>query len=134
MVQYQDLGLTLDVRPRLLRSGDVALSIDLKLDALSGASVDGNPVLDNNAYSSVTILKEGEAAVVATEVDKSQSLAISGTPGISEVPGMNNLTGKDLQKNYATIVIVMTPYVVRGPQASGHTAMMRIDKSQQEQK
>ena len=58
---------------------------------------DGNPVLDNRAYSGVVTLKEGEAAVVATEVDKSESLAISGTPGISEIPGMNNLTGKDLQ-------------------------------------
>ena len=67
--------------------------------------------------------------MVATEVDKSQSLAISGTPGLSEIPGMNNLTGKDLQKNYATIVIVMTPHVVRGTQAAGHTPMMRVEKS-----
>jgi Flp pilus assembly secretin CpaC len=64
-------------------------------------------------------------------VDKSQSLAISGTPGISEIPGMNDLAGKDLQKNYATIVIVMTPHVVRGTQAAGHTAMMRVERSVQ---
>jgi len=38
------------------------------------------------------------------------------------------VTDKDLQKNYATLVIVMTPHVVRGPQAAGHTVMMRVDK------
>jgi general secretion pathway protein D len=113
----------------VLRNGDVALSVDMKLNALSGTSIDGNPVLDNRAYSGVVIVKEGEAAVVATEVDKSESRAISGTPGLSEIPGMNNLTGKDLEKNYATIVIVMTPHVVRGTQAAGHSPMMRVEKS-----
>jgi general secretion pathway protein D len=129
MVQYEDLGLTLETTPKVLRNGDVALDINMKLDALSGTSVDGNPVLDNRAYASTVTLKEGEAAVVATEVDKSQSMAISGTPGISEIPGLNDLTGKDLQQNYATIVIVMTPHVIRGTQAAGHTAMMRIEKT-----
>lgn len=128
MVQYQDIGLTLAVTPRALRNDDVALTIDLKLDALSGSSEDGNPILDNRAYSGVVTVKEGEATVVAAEVDKSQSLAISGTPGLSEIPGLNNLTGNELQKNYATLVIVMTPHVVRGTQAAGHTAMMRVER------
>jgi len=128
MVQYEDLGLTLKVNPKVLRNDEVALNIDMKLSALSGTSINGNPVLDNRAYSGVVTLKEGEAAVVATEVDKSQSLAISGTPGISEIPGLNDITGKDLQRNYATIVIVMTPHVIRGTQAAGHTAMMRVER------
>jgi general secretion pathway protein D len=129
MVQYEDIGLTLEATPKVLRSNDVALSIDMKLTALSGTSIDGNPIIDNRAYSGVVTLREGEAAVVATEVDKSQSMSISGTPGISEIPGMNDLTGKDLQQDYATIVIVMTPHVLRGPQAAGHTAMMRVDSA-----
>jgi len=129
MVQYEDLGLTLSATPAVLRSQDVALSLEMKLDALSGTSIDGNPVLANRAYSGVITLKEGEAAVVATEVDKSQSLAISGTPGISEIPGLNDVTGKNLQQDYATIVIVMTPHVIRGPHSTGHTAMMRVEKS-----
>jgi Flp pilus assembly secretin CpaC len=128
MVQYEDLGLTLTVTPKALRNDDVALTIEMKLDALSGTSIGGNPVLDNRAYTGVVTLKEGEATVVATELDKSQSQAVSGTPGLSEIPGMNNVTDKDLQKNYATLVIVMTPHVVRGPQAAGHTVMMRVDK------
>ena len=33
-----------------------------------------------------------------------------------------------MQKNYATLVIVMTPHVIRGPQAAGHTAMMRVER------
>ena len=77
-------------------------------------------MLDNRAYSGVVTLREGEAAVVATEMDKSQSQAISGTPGISEIPGLNDVTSKDLQQNYATLVIVMTPHVIRGTAGGGH--------------
>ena len=128
MVQYQDLGLTLSVTPRALRNDDVALTIEMKLDALAGTYVDGNPILNNREYDGVITLKEGEATVVAAELDKSQSEAISGTPGLSEIPGLNNATGNNLQKSYASLVIVMTPHVVRGPQAAGHTAMMRVEK------
>jgi Flp pilus assembly secretin CpaC len=129
MVQYQDLGLTLKATPKVLRNGAVAHSINMTLDALSGQTIDGNPVLNNRAYTGVVTLKEGSAAVVATEVDKSQSLIVSGTPGLSEIPGMNNVTSKDLESDYATLVIVMTPHVVRGPQAAGHTAMMRVESA-----
>jgi type II secretory pathway component GspD/PulD (secretin) len=129
MVQYQDLGLTLTVTPKAMRNGDVALIVEMKLSALAGTSIEGNPVLNNREYTGTVTLKEGEATVVATEMDKSQSQAISGTPGLSEIPGLNNVTDKNAQKNYATLVIVMTPHVVRGPQAAGHTAMMRVEKS-----
>lgn len=128
-VQYQDLGLTLTVMPKALRNDDIALTVEMKLDALSGTFVNGNPILDNRAYSGVVTLKEGEATVVATELDKSQSLAISGTPGLSEIPGLNNVTDKNMQTNYATLVIEMTPHVVRGPQAAGHTAAMIVDRN-----
>ena len=127
MVQYQDLGLTINATPKVLRSDNVALTIDMKLDALSGTLIGGNPVLNSRSYKGVVTLKEGEAAVVATELDKSESHAVSGTPGISEIPGLNDLTGKDLEKNYATLVIVMTPHVIRGLQAAGRTAMMRVE-------
>jgi Flp pilus assembly secretin CpaC len=128
-VEYQDLGLTLKATPKVLRNGNVALTLDLKIDALSGSSVNGNPILDNRAYSGVVTLQEGEAAEVVSELDKSESRAVSGTPGLSEIPGMNNLTGKDNQKDYSTLLIMITPRVVRGTQAAGHSPMMRVEKN-----
>jgi Flp pilus assembly secretin CpaC len=128
-VEYQDLGLTLKATPKVLRNDDVALNIDMKIDALSGGSINGNPILNNRAYSGVVTVKEGETVAVVSELDKSESRAVSGTPGISEIPGLNNLTGNDNQKNYATLLIVITPHVVRGTQAAGHSPMMRVEKS-----
>ena len=129
-VEYQDLGLTLKATPKVMRGGDVALTLDLKIVALAGSSINGNPVLNNRAYSGVVTLQEGEGVVVLSDLDKQESRAISGTPGISEIPGLNSLTGKDTQKSYATLLIVMTPHVIRGTQAAGHSPMMRVERSQ----
>ena len=128
-VEYQDLGLTLKATPKVMRNGEVALTLDLKIDALAGSSINGVPVLDNRAYSGVVTLKQGEGVVVVSDLDKQESRAISGAPGISEIPGLNNLTGKDTQNNYATLLIVITPHVIRGTQAAGHSPMMRVEKS-----
>ncbi|MGO9317165.1 MAG: hypothetical protein ACLPXT_05635 [Terracidiphilus sp.] len=127
-VQYQDLGLTLKATPKVLRNDEVALTIDMKIDALAGSSINGNPVLNNRAWSGVVTLKKGEAVEVISELDRSESRAISGVPGISEIPGMNDLTDKNTQKNYATLLIVITPHVIRGTQAAGHSPVMRVER------
>jgi general secretion pathway protein D len=125
-VQYQDLGLNLKVHPRVMRNGSVALNMDLTLDSLAGQAINGLPVLNNRSYSGVVMLRQGSAAVIAGEIDESESRAITGTPGLSDLPGMNNVTGKNLQQNYATLLIVVTPHVVRGTQAAGHSQMFRV--------
>ncbi len=128
-VEYQDLGLTLKATTKVLRNSEVALSVDLKINALAGSSINGNPILSNRAYSGVVTLKQGEGVVVVSELDKQESLAISGVPGLSEIPGLNNASSKDTQKNYSSLLIVMTPHVVRGTQAAGHTPMMRVERT-----
>ncbi|HUY94008.1 MAG TPA: hypothetical protein VMU71_01875 [Terracidiphilus sp.] len=114
-VQYQDLGLVLKARPRILRSGDVALNLDLKITALTGASVNGVPALANRSFSSDMITPADQAVVIAGEMDRSETRAISGLPGLSEIPGLNNVTEKTMDQNASTLLIVLTPHVVRRP-------------------
>jgi len=129
MVQYQDLGLTLKANPRVMRNGDVALVLDLKIKALAGNSINGVPVLNDRSYSGVVTVKAGAGVVIASEISKTESQALSGTPGLSEIPGLNNVTAKDTQSDYATLLIMLTPHVIRGPQSSGSSPMFRVDKN-----
>ena len=126
-IQYQDLGLTLKATPSVMRNGNVALKVDFKIDALSGQAANGNPILDSRAYQGVVTLKEGEGVLVVSELDEQQTRAISGLPGLSEIPGLNNVTDKNVNKNGSTLVVVMTPHIVRGTQAAGHSPMMRVE-------
>jgi len=127
-VQYQDLGMTLKARSRVLRNDDVALTLDLKIEALGGSSVNGNPILNSRAYSGVVTLRKDTGIVIVSELDKSESRAVSGLPGVSEIPGMNSVSDNTKNMNSSTLVIVMTPHVLRGTQASGRSPMMRIER------
>jgi tetratricopeptide (TPR) repeat protein len=130
-IQYEDLGLTLKATPSVMRSGEVALKIDMKITALAGQSFNGVPVLANRAWSGVVTVGQNQAVVVASEMDKQESTAVSGTPGLSEVPGLNDITSKNVQKNYSTLVIMLTPHVVRSPRRSDHTPMVHVDPNYQ---
>jgi tetratricopeptide (TPR) repeat protein len=129
-VEYQDLGLTFKTTPRVLRSGNVALTMDLKITALGGSSLNGIPILNNRSYSGVANVKEGSAVVLVSDVDKEESRALSGWPGLTQIPGLNSVTDTLVQKNYASLLVVITPHVIRGTQAAGHTPMIRIARGQ----
>jgi len=130
MVEYHDLGLTLKVTPKVMRNEEVALSLDLKLDALSGSTLSGNPILNNRAYSSVATMKDGTAVVLASELNKSEARSISGIPGLSEIPGFNDAMGdKDKTVSTSTLLIIITPHVIRGTQAAGHSPQLHFDRN-----
>lgn len=112
-VQYQDLGLTLKATPRLQQDHDVSLKIDLKVDALAGQTLNGNPVLTSRQYTGFTTLRPGESAVVVSYLTKQQSAAISGIPGLSELPGFQSTTNKDTTINNSKLLVLITPHIVR---------------------
>lgn len=127
-VDYQDLGLTLKATPRVMRNGDVALSMDMKLLALAGPTINGLPVLNSRNYSGVVSLREGSGVVLLSEINQQEAIALSGIPGFTEIPGMDNVTGKDTQQDYASLLIIITPHVVRGYQHTGHTQSIGLDQ------
>ena len=127
-IEYQDLGLTFKATPRVIRSGEVALTMDLKITALGGSSINGVPILNNRSYSGVATVKDGAAVVLVSQVDKEESRALSGLPGLTEIPGLNTVTNKEVTKNYASLLIVISPHVIRGTQPGGHTPMVRIER------
>ena len=127
-IQYQDIGLVLKATPRVLRSGDVALNVDMKISALAGQSLNGVPVLANRSYGGVITVPRNAAVVLASEMDSQEMHAISGYPGLSEVPGLNNITDKNVSKNTSTLLVILTPRVVRMPHGEGHSPIMAVEK------
>src|SRR6202000_89183 len=128
-IQYEDLGLTFKATAHILRSGDVAMSVDMKILSLAGGTVNGIPVLTNRGYTGMATLRAGEAVVVAGEVDSSEVRAISGIPGLSEIPGLNNASNNATQKSTASLLIVMTPHIVRMPNGIDSTPMQILDRT-----
>ncbi|MBT9329859.1 type II secretion system protein GspD [Paracidobacterium acidisoli] len=112
-VQYQDLGLTLTVKPHVEGDHDVSMNLSLKLDSLEGTTINNLPVLDNRQYQGIVSLKPGDSAMVASSISKTESLEISGIPGLSDIPGLHDATNKDDTVDTTELVIILTPHIVR---------------------
>jgi len=128
-IEYQDLGFTLKAKAAVMRNGRVALNLNLTIDALSGQSVNGNPVLNHRSFEGDVQVENDAAVVVASELDGSETRAVSGTPGLDEIPGLNQTDSRDKQKNTSTLLVVVTPHVVRGVQTKGRSPMLHIDRN-----
>jgi hypothetical protein len=112
-VQYQDLGLTLKVTPRVERNDDVTLKLDLKIQALEGASLNGLPVLTNRSYTADIHLLNGASALVVGDLSRQESNAVSGTPGLSELPGFASLSSTSKEFDVSNLAILVTPHILR---------------------
>ncbi|MFZ0661727.1 MAG: hypothetical protein WAM66_03475 [Acidobacteriaceae bacterium] len=112
-VQYQDLGLTLKVKPYIQKNRDVTLTLDLKITSLQGTSLNNIPVLSSEDFATITTLRQGASALVVSNLSKQQSRAVSGVPGLSELPGFQSTTDKQMQTDFSDLVIVITPHIIR---------------------
>ena len=75
-VQYEDIGLTLKATPKVMRSNDVALNMDLKIEALGGASLEQYSYsLNSQQFTGVLTLKAGETAVLLSDLSRQGSRA-----------------------------------------------------------
>jgi type II secretory pathway component GspD/PulD (secretin) len=114
-VTYEDLGVTLKATPTIQRSGQIALKMDLKIEALSGTTNDGNPVLNNRQFTSGLTVGDGESVLMASYVSKTELKAMAGIPGLSELPGFQMPTEDNVEKDSSQLVVLVTPHLVRRP-------------------
>jgi len=124
---YEDLGLTVKVKPSITSDHDVSLDLEFNLRALTGDSFNGVPVIGNREYKGSINLLEGEPAVVAGEIDRSETRDLAGIPGISQIPGLNKLAGtNEKQIEDDELLVVITPHITR--RAMGQNTVVFLPK------
>ena len=112
-VQYQDLGLSLRATPRVEQNREVSMKVEFKLTSLAGPTINGNPVLNSREFTSLITLKPGEKALLVSSLSTQETASITGIPFLSEIPGLPLPTNKSTQKTVSSLVVVITPKVIR---------------------
>lgn len=113
-IQYEDLGLTLKAVPIVQKSGEITMQLELKIESLAGSSADNIPVLNSTSFTSGVTVPDGQTAVLASSLTRSESAAIDGLPGLGELPGFQTLTSdKTAEKDSSELLLLVTPHVVR---------------------
>ncbi len=112
-VQYEDLGVTLKATPTVQKSGMISLHLDLKIESLAGGTVDNIPILNNTAYISDITVGDGQTAFLVSNMSKNQSAAVTGVPGLSELPGFQSAPEVERTTDASQLLMVLTPHLVR---------------------
>jgi len=122
-VSYEDLGLNVKAKPTVQGDGSVSLHLELQVRSLTGQSANGVPVISNREYQGNINLKDGEPAVVAGEISKTDTLALTGVPGLGFMPGLNQLMVNNTKESDSDeLMIVITPHVL----ANNHSTTQEI--------
>ena len=112
--QYEDLGITLKATPNVEKSGQVRLHLELKIEALAGTSLDNIPVLNSRQFVSDVTVPDGDTALMVSSLSKTESVALSGTPGLGEIPGFQSLgSARTGELDTGELVMLITPHIVR---------------------
>src|SRR6266566_4079259 len=109
---YEDLGLTVKAKPSITSGSDVGLQLEINLRSLSGTSINGVPVIGNREYKGSITLADGEPSIVAGQVTRSETRALSGIPGLGQFPGLNKISSsnsKQLEED--ELLVVITPHI-----------------------
>jgi type II secretory pathway component GspD/PulD (secretin) len=114
--EYQDLGLKMKATPHLHANDEVTLQLEFDIKSLSGANINGIPILSNRNIEQTIRLRENETSVLSGILQSNELRPVSGLPWTSTVPGIGLLTGEEAPNIQQTeLLILVTPRALRLP-------------------
>jgi general secretion pathway protein D len=117
-VQYLETGNTLKVRPRITRDGTVFLDIVQEISQpIGNPDANGNFRISSKKLKTEAAAQDGDTILLAGLIDDSVEKGSSGIPGLSRLPIIGGLFGKQhTNSGRSETIILITATIVRNPQ------------------
>jgi general secretion pathway protein D len=110
---YEDIGLNLKAKPTVSGNSDVKVDLEMQLRSLAGQSVNGVPVIANREYKGSITLMDGQPAVVAGSVSRTESRTLTGLPGLGFVPVLSQvMTSHSKEVDDDELMVILTPRII----------------------
>lgn len=117
--QYIDVGVNIEVTPRVHPDGEVSMKLTVEVSSIIGNSNIGGimqPVISQRKIEHDIRLKEGEVSVLGGLMERTDTKNINGIPGIGEVPLMKYFfSDNSTSVQEDETLIVLTPHILRLP-------------------
>src|ERR1700749_4265507 len=118
--QYIDVGVNVDITPRVHPNHEVSLKVSVEVSSVTGQTNIGGiqqPIISQRKIDHEIRLKEGEANILGGLVEKTDTKGRNGWPGLGSVPLLHYFFAEDT-KSYEDdeILIILTPKIVRMPE------------------
>lgn len=117
--QYQDVGVNIDVTPRVHPDGDISLKLSIEVSSVSSFENIGGiqqPVISQRKIEHEIRLRNGEVNVLGGLVQHTTTKTTTGWPGFDKIPFLRYFTSEQhTEVSDDQVLIVLTPRLVRMP-------------------
>ncbi len=117
---YLDVGVNIDITPRVHANRDVSLKLKVEVSSHTGDAVIGGitqPIISQRVIEHDIRLKEGEVSILAGLIQRTESKALNGWPGLAKLPLLHYLFSDNKTEHQEDeVLIVLTPRIVRIPE------------------
>ncbi len=114
--EYVDLGVKVKATPTLHPNHEVTLQLEFEIRALSGNNINGIPIISNRTLSQVVRVKDDETTLIGGLLDKEETRAIAGLPGLASIPDAGYAFGtRNNSEQDTEFMILVTPRRLRSP-------------------
>ena len=116
--QYQDVGITIEIEPRVHHNKEVTLKVKIEVSNISGF-IEGSggqqqPRIGTRTIDSTIRLKDGETNFLAGLIRTDESSSESGVAGLAEIPIIGRLfSSKRTNGSRTDIILTLTPHIIR---------------------
>ncbi len=119
---YIDVGVNVDITPRIHGLDEVTLKIAMDISAVDSYQNIGGiqqPVIGQRKIEQEIRLKEGEANIMGGILEETDTKNLQGIPGLAQIPFFRYLFSNE-QKNRIDneLVFMMVPHIVRAQEIS----------------
>lgn len=117
-VQYLDTGIILKVRPRITKDGIVFLDIVQEVSTPGDVPDDnGNVRINTRRFKTEVAVEAGNTVMLAGLISDGVTKGSRGFPGLSRLPIIGGLFGRQTSSNdRSEVIVLLTPTIVRNPQ------------------
>lgn len=119
--QYQDVGIKIDVEPRVHHNREITLKVTVEVSSVTGdvkqeGGGPSQPIIGTRTINTVIRLQDGETNMLVGLYKEDTSTGSTETPGLSDIPLLGRLfTNKSKSRNRTDLVLTLTPHIVRFP-------------------
>jgi general secretion pathway protein D len=118
--QYLDVGVNIDVTPRVHAGGEISLKLTMDVSEVdSYASIGGisQPVIGQRKIEHEIRLKDGEVSVLGGMMEDSRTKSLTGIPGLANIPILKYLFSQDTSDHsQQELIFVLVPHIIRAPE------------------
>ena len=111
---YLDVGLKLEVEPRVMLNNDVSIKLNLEVSSASVPAGASYPTISTRNTATVLMTGDGETQVLAGLINNQSTKSSNKVPGMADLPLVGRLfTDVNSSKSKTEIILLITPHVVR---------------------